>query len=98
MKITHCPNCNGINVVMRGLCHNVSDNKQRYKCNDCKRTFVEADGYERMRHDPEIIKLSVKMQKNGYSLSQIKEHLKDKYDINVSREAIRKWCKKYSDL
>lgn len=95
MKLIRCPYCSSNDTVMRGRNKNQSGPKQRYKCKSCNKSFVESDGYERMRHNPDVIELAVKMKNEGYSLSQVREHLNKHYEIKVTRETIRRWCKKY---
>ena len=53
----NCPNCNASDIVMRGKRHNKSGTKQLYRCNECRSTFVEPDGFERMRHKKEEIEI-----------------------------------------
>ena len=37
-KMINCPNCNSLNTVKNGSIHN---GKQKFKCKDCNRQFVE---------------------------------------------------------
>ncbi|MBI5133144.1 MAG: hypothetical protein HZA83_00370 [Thaumarchaeota archaeon] len=62
-----CPNCNGSDVVERGWRHNKSGAKHRYQCNECRSTFVEPDGFERMRHKKEDIVRAVHQHEDGLS-------------------------------
>ena len=41
----------------------------------CKKQFIEADGFERMRHKPEIITRAIHMHEDGMSLSKVQNHL-----------------------
>jgi len=93
-----CPYCQNNDVVKSGKKKNKSGIKQWHKCNNCKRHFVERDGFERMRLSPEIIVKAVNQHNHGISLSKIKDELQQRYNVKVSRWAICKWTKKYSDL
>ena len=94
----NCPKCEGMDIVKRGKRKNVSGEKQRYRCNECRSTFVEPDGFERMRHKKDDITRAVHQYNDGLSLFQVKNHLAQHDDVDVSREAIRLWCKKYSNF
>lgn len=95
MASFNCPKCGDADIVKRGKRKNNDSVKQRYRCNGCRSTFVEPDGFERMRHRPEDITRAVHQHNDGFSLFQVKYHLHQHDDVEVSREAIRLWCKKY---
>ena len=90
-----CPKCKGTDIVKRGIRKNNIGIKQRFRCNDCRSTFVEPDGFERMRHRKEDIVRAVHQHNDGLSLFQTQYHLAQHDDVDVSREAIRLWCNKY---
>lgn len=70
--------------------------KQSYLCLDCKKQFVEIDGFERMRHSSEDITRAIHMHEDGMSLSKIKNHLWQYDHVKVTRATISNWVKKYS--
>lgn len=70
--------------------------KQSYLCVDCKKQFVEVDGFERMRHTPEIIVRAVHQHEDGFSLSKVQNHLWQHDSVKVTRWTISQWKKKYS--
>jgi len=94
--IIKCPNCKSKNVRKRGFRYNNLCKKQKYQCLDCKKWFIESDGFERMRYDPKIIARAIHMHNDGLSLFQVQNHLWQYDGIKVSREAIRQWGKKFS--
>jgi len=49
-----------------------------------------------MRNKPKIITRAIHMHNDGMSFGNIKNHLLQYDNVQVSREAIRKWCNKYS--
>jgi intein-encoded DNA endonuclease-like protein len=49
-----------------------------------------------MRHNKKIIVRAIHMHNDGMSFADIKNHLEQYDNVKVSREAIRKWCGKYS--
>ena len=61
---------------------------------NCKRQFVEVDGFERMRHKPEIIARAVHQHEGGMSLSKVQNHLWQHDKVKVTRWTISRWTKK----
>lgn len=91
-----CPECNASDIVLRGKRYNKSGVKQLYRCNVCCSTFVEPDGFERMRHKKEDIVRAVHQHEDGLSLFQVKNHLWQHDGVNVTRKTISDWDKKFS--
>ena len=91
-----CSECKSSDVVKRGKRFNRAGKKQLYLCKNCGRTFVEDDGFKRMRHKSKTITRAIHMNNDGLSLFQVQNHLWQYDGIKVSREAIRLWVKKYS--
>lgn len=93
-----CPKCRGENVVSRGKRYNKSGTKQLYLCKDCVITFVDPNGFERMRYKKEDVARAIHLHQKGLSLFDVKDHLWQHDGVKVSREAIRLWIKKYSSF
>ncbi len=91
-----CPKCSSSAIVKRGTRKNKVCVKQRYRCNSCHSTFVEPNGFERMRHNPEIIVRAVHQHIDGFSLFKTKYHLWQHDKVKVTRRTISQWTKKYS--
>jgi len=96
MESQKCPKCGSSHIVKRGKRYNKSGKKQLYICVKCNLTFVEHDGFERMRRNKKDIARAVHLYNDGLSLFQIKNHLWQHDGVKASREAIRLWIKKYS--
>ena len=94
----NCPLCGESDIVKRGKRYNKSGVKQLYRCNGCRSTFVEPDGFERMRHGKEDIVRAVHQHNDGFSLFQVQYHLSQHDNVDVSRESIRRWVKRYSSF
>ena len=92
----NCPHCKSSDVVKRGKRHNRTGIKQLYRCNKCRSTFVEPNGFERMRHKKEDIVRAIHMHEDGMSLSKVQNHLWQHDAIKVTRWTISEWTKKYS--
>ena len=91
-----CPSCKSKYVRKRGFRYNNVGKKQKYLCSKCGKWFVEDDGFKRMRNDPQIITRAIHMHSDGLSLMQVKNHLYQYDNIDVSSEAVRLWAKKFS--
>ena len=91
-----CIYCKSNDVVCNGQRKRNVRKKQNYLCNSCKKQFVEADGFERMRFQPKIIVRAIHMHEDGLSLSKVKNHLWQYDKVKVSRDAISNWIRKYS--
>ena len=91
-----CPNCNSSDIVLRGKRYNKSGEKQIYRCNECRKAFVEPNGFERLRYKKEIIVRAIHQHNDGLSLFKVQNHLWQHDGIKVSRETVREWCEKYS--
>lgn len=98
MASFNCPNCNASDIVMRGKRKNKSDIKQIYRCNECRKAFVEPNGFERMRHKKEVIVRAIHQHQDGFSLFKVQNHLWQHDGIKVTRKTISDWTKKYSDF
>jgi len=97
MKIK-CPNCKKSNILKQGFRINEGGKKQKYQCLDCKKWFVENDGFKRMRFKKEIIVKAVHQHIDGFSLFKVQYHLRQHEDVKVTRETINRWTKKYSSF
>ena len=91
-----CPNCRDSDIVQRGKRYNKSGVKQLYRCNGCRSTFVEPDGFERMRHKKEDIVRAVHQHNDGLSLFKVQYHLYQHDGVKVTRKTISDWHKKFS--
>ena len=91
-----CPFCKSKEVMKRGYRHNKTGKKQKYLCSNCKKWFVEDDGFKRMRFKKEIIVKAVHQHIDGFSLFKVQYHLWQHEGIKVSRKTILLWERKYS--
>ena len=92
----NCIYCKSKDIVKNGSRYRKTRTKQSYFCNSCKKQFVEPDGFERMRNNPEIISRAIHLHADGFSLSKVQNHLWQPDGVKISRVAISLWSKKYS--
>lgn len=93
-----CIFCKSQNVFCNGKRKRNVGIKQSYFCKDCKRQFVEPDGFERMRHKPDVIVRAIHMHEDGMSLSKVQNHLWQHDAVKITRGTISNWEKKYSNF
>jgi transposase-like protein len=91
-----CIFCKSKDIVKNGKRIRKVKIKHSYLCLKCNKQFVEADGFERMRHKPELIVRAVHMHEDGMSLSKVQNHLWQHDNVKVTRWTISEWTKKYS--
>ncbi len=91
-----CSKCKSKDVRKRGFRFNDSGKKQKYQCFNCKRWFVEDDGFKRMRHKKEDIVRAIHQHADGFSLSKTQNHLWQHDGVKVTRKTISDWSKKFS--
>jgi len=94
-----CSHCKSDNVIK--WCKRKTENRgliQRYKCKDCNNTFVQDDGFYRMRNEPKKITCAVDLFYRGVSTRKVQEHFKAFYPHNSSHKSIYKWVIKYSKM
>lgn len=93
---SHCKNENIIKWTKRK-----TENRgfiQRYKCNNCNRTFTLDDGFFRMRNNPQKVTCALDLFYNGISTRKVQQHFKAFYPHNSSHKTIYKWVVKYSKI
>ena len=90
-----CQKCSGNDIVLRGKRHNLSGMKQLYRCNSCRSTFVEPDGFERMRHKKEDVVRAVHLHDDGLSLSKVQNQIWQHDGVKVTRGTISEWHHKF---
>jgi hypothetical protein len=91
-----CLNCGSLDVSKKGFRKNKHGTKQKYQCFDCKKWFIEDDGFKKMRFEPDVIARAVHQHEDGFSLSKVQNHLWQHDGVKVTRWTISQWKKKYS--
>jgi transposase-like protein len=62
-----CKNCDSVNTVKIGKVNN----KQRYKCKDCGKTFLDVDTFVGMRNKKQIIAVAMDLYFDGMGVLPI---------------------------
>lgn len=89
--IPKCVYCNSIRTVKFG----VRNNKQRFRCETCNKTFIANPEFKGINADPKAVVLAIDLYFKGLSLRKIKDTLKSYSNIKVTHETIRQWKNKF---
>lgn len=94
-----CPKCKSENTKKRGQRQTENRGKiQRYFCKDCLFSFVQDDGFYRMRNTPQKVTLCLDLFYRGISTRKVQEHLKAFYPHNADHRTILRWIVKYAQM
>lgn len=93
-----CPKCSSVEIVSDGFRKTKRDKVQRYLCKVCHYRFIPDNAFVKIKATPQAITASLDLYFKGCSLHDIRDHLKQFYNVNVSHVAILKWIKKYVAL
>lgn len=89
--IPNCAYCNSIKTVKFG----VRNNKQRFRCEACNKTFIANHEFKGINADPKAVILAIDLYFKGLSLRKIKDTLKSFSNVQVTHETIRQWKNKF---
>ena len=93
-----CPHCGSSRTIRAGKKRNKYVAKQGYRCKDCRRFFVERDGFENRTYPGEIIALVLHLYVKGLSLSKIREIVDQHHGYRPADSTILDWVRSYSRL
>lgn len=85
-------------MIRAGKLRNKYVTKQGYRCKDCKRYFIERDGFEGMTYPKEIIVAVLHLFVEGLSLSKIREYMYQHHGYRITDGSILNWVRKYAKL
>jgi transposase-like protein len=89
-----CKNCDGTNVVKIGK----FNNKQRFKCKECGKTFLDDDNFAGMRNKKHIIAVAMDLYFDGMSVRKVQKQIEYIFRVEVSQVTIHNWITKFSEL
>ena len=89
-----CKHCKSHKVVKWGKSHG----KQRYRCNECGKTFCDDGAFPGMRTSARIISASLELYFDGLSLAKISRYIWRSHGIKICRITVWKWIQKYVPL
>lgn len=91
-----CPYCKSVHTVGCGKRQTKSGQKQRYRCNDCGKKFIENKDYERYKGNSKTTSLIMDLYFKGMSLRGIKDHLGQFYSLSLHHSNILRRIHKFS--
>jgi len=92
-----CRACDSVHIKKNGTRTNKSGEKQRYECLDCGKRFV-LEPIKYIKGSAKMVCLIMDLYLKGLSLRDIKDTVKQFYDMDLSHEAIRQWVLKFTQL
>ncbi len=93
-----CPYCQSTDTIGYGKRQTKNGQKQRYKCNQCKKAFIEEKDFQRYKGNGKITTLILDLYFKGISLRGIKDHLLQFYNLSIDHSNILRRIQKYSGL
>jgi len=93
-----CVYCGSIEIIRHGKRKNDYDDKQRFRCKVCDKTFILDSCFRKLRGNPKTITLVLDLYFKGISLRKIQDHLKQFYGLKVSHTTIYNWIMRFTEL
>lgn len=94
----NCPYCNSNDTVGFGKRKCKDRVKQKYRCNKCRRYFIEEKDFQRYKGNGKITTMILDLYFKGISLRGIKDHLKQFYSISLDHSNILRRIQKFSKV
>lgn len=89
-----CKAC-GSNKLYR---HGISRGVQRYRCRDCKTTFIEKDSLRRMRVPVTMVSDALAMFYRGTSVDKTADTLGDMYGFRPDGSNVYRWVVRFTEV
>jgi transposase-like protein len=94
----NCRFCGGTALVKAGVRRNKKHPSQRYACKQCRKRFVENNGFLRKRYSGEVIVRALDLYVKDVTLRGISTHIQEFYGRKPNPATIYRWIKHYSTL
>ncbi|MDZ7586662.1 MAG: PD-(D/E)XK nuclease family protein [Patescibacteria group bacterium] len=92
-----CPYCFSTNFKKRGLRQKKLEQVQLYQCHDCGKTFTQQITKGKHYPLPAVLQ-SLSLYHLGYSLEQVCQILKQKYNYDIQPTSISNWLKEFASM
>jgi transposase-like protein len=93
-----CVFCGSAEIIRHGKRKNNYENKQRFRCKLCSKTFVVDRSFKGLKGNPKTITLVLDLYFKGISLRKIQDHLNQFYNLKVSHATIYNWIMKFTQM
>src|SRR3989338_2028055 len=97
LKEEKCPCCDSANIVKNGIRKTKIQEKQRYRCEDCKKRFV-LEPIKYVKGNSKLICLCMDLYFKGLSLRDISDTLYQFYGVKIHFDTIRRWIQKFTKI
>src|SRR3989344_2666652 len=98
MEKLSCPYCNSEDTIGYGKRKTESGQKQKYRCNGCRRYFIEEKDFERYKGNGKITTVILDLYFKGISLRGIQDHLNQFHNLSLDHANILRRIQKYSKV
>lgn len=93
-----CVRCQSGNVVRSGKRYNRRGTLSRFLCRACGYRFVDRDGFQRRRSDPEKLVLALDLYFRDMSVRKVAEHFAQVHGLKVSHVTVYNWVAHFGKL
>ena len=93
---TVCPYCKSDNIIKRGIRKTATEQKQRYFCKACNKRFV-TQIISRTKVNAKMVTLIMDLYYKGNSLRDIKDTIKQFFNIDLNHETVRRYILRYTE-
>ncbi len=97
-KIPNCIYCNNSDVVKFGKRKCRDKIKQLFRCNGCRKYFIDNKDFQRIKGDSKTTTLILDLYFKGISLRGIQDHLKQFYNLSLDHSNILRRIQKFSKI
>lgn len=95
---TTCPYCNSEDTIGYGKRQTDNGQKQRFKCNECNKTFIQEKDFQRYKGNGKVTTAILDLYFKGVSLRGVRDHLKQFYNLELDHSNILRRIQKYSKV
>ncbi|HEY1499724.1 MAG TPA: hypothetical protein VGF88_09120 [Acidobacteriaceae bacterium] len=93
-----CPNCDGRQIIKRGLRRNSYRHLQIYWCRDCGKYFSFLAGLKRVKYPPHVIARALCLYNLGHSQGETVRHIAAEHRIRVPERTLSEWICGYRPI
>jgi DNA-directed RNA polymerase subunit RPC12/RpoP len=93
--VTHCPYCEGRELIKAGKRYNRNGAVQLYQCNHCSRKFRERTAH-RITYPIHAIIETVSLYNHGYTLDESARRAGNHHRIAISKQVAATWKARYT--
>lgn len=93
-----CVYCSSLKIVKNGVRKNKGEDKQRFKCLSCSKTFIANPEFRGFKADVDCVTLAMDLYFKGLSLRKIQDTIFQFKNVKIHHETVRRWTNKFMGL